>query len=85
MVNAIRLNPVKQLLRNRQTGLFLAEGGDWTPDESHAATFKSLVEVLQASKQHQIEASDVLLKFAGERYDVCLPLCSREADQACDS
>ena len=78
MVNAIRLNP-KQLLRDRRTGLFLSQGGDWTADESYAAAFNTLSDVIQASEQYQVESGDVLIKFGGDLYGVFLPLCPRAA------
>ena len=74
MVNAIRLNPVKQLLRNRSTGLFLTEGGDWTAEESHAANFKTLSEAVRVCQEREVKDGDVMLKFAGERYDLYLSL-----------
>jgi hypothetical protein len=85
MINAIRLNPIKQLLRDRRTGLFLSQDGNWTADESDAAAFNRLSEVIQASEQHQVESGDVLIKFGGDLYGVFLPLGSRETKDSPDS
>jgi hypothetical protein len=74
MIEAIRLNPIKQLVRDRSTGLFLSDDGDWTADQSHAAGFKTLSEAVRVCQQHGVREGDVLLKFGGERYDLVLPL-----------
>lgn len=84
-VNRPRLNPGKQLLRDRRTGLFLSKDGDWTADESYAVAFNTLSEVMHASEQHQVESGDVLIKFGGDLYGVFLPLCQREANASPDS
>jgi hypothetical protein len=72
MVKAWQSEPTKRILYNRETGLYLADSGQWSPDEEDAKDFPSVFQALEFCCQNQLGDAQLIFKF--DNGQVCIPL-----------
>jgi hypothetical protein len=67
---------MKKLIRNKATGAFLAEGGDWTTDCRRAQIFPTTEEVRGAVLKHALKDVELYYLFGAEptAYDFTISL-----------
>ena len=67
---------MQRIIRNRASGLFFSQNGQWTPDPSQAQTFQSTQELIRAAlKLGESELEEMLiLGEVPSGLDVLLPL-----------
>ncbi|TAL02870.1 MAG: hypothetical protein EPO07_06895 [Verrucomicrobia bacterium] len=65
---------MKILLQQRESGLYLRELGDWTPDAGQAMDFLSSTRAIDFCATHRIGDVQLVLKFEEQSYDIVLPM-----------
>jgi hypothetical protein len=65
---------MKILLQQRESGLYLRELGDWTPDAGQAMDFLSSTRAIDFCAAHRIGDVQLVLKFEEQLYDIVLPM-----------
>ncbi len=82
MVKAWRPEPVKKLIFNAQTGLYLTPNGQWTTDEEQAKDFPSIFQALEFCVQCNLTDAELIFKFGDGHYEASLPISEISADDA---
>ncbi len=62
-------HPLRVLLRQERTGLYLQPSGDWSPRRDTARTFKGSLKAYLWAKDRQFLGTEVLLASANPRND----------------
>jgi len=83
MVKAWRAKPTKRILLNRETGLYLAQSGQWSPEETDAKDFPSVFQALEFCCQYQISDAHLIFKFNTGQVDI--PLCEPSYQEPADA
>ncbi|HUR47496.1 MAG TPA: hypothetical protein VMZ27_16555 [Candidatus Saccharimonadales bacterium] len=65
-----------RLLQHRDTRLYYAGKGAWVPDPNAAMDFPSAIRALDAAKELEFEALQLVLKFPNSEMDVACALSS---------
>ena len=65
---------MRVVLRNMRTGLYVQEGGSWTPDVMLAQVFRHSAEAMDTARDGGLKGLEVLLVFEEPQYNVTLPL-----------
>jgi hypothetical protein len=67
--------PLKRLIIDSKTGLFLKRDGGWTAEESEAMDFEDIGALLRSCSKHRVRNAEVLLRFdSAHQFDVRFPL-----------
>ncbi len=65
---------MRVILRDSQTGLFVAETGAWTQKIHDARSFKHSAEAMDHAREFQLTSVEVLLSFEQPPHLVVLPI-----------
>jgi hypothetical protein len=66
---AVNEIPLRVLLQNRNSRLYLKITNEWTPDIKEAEVFRGVVQAIQFASRSRLPSMDVIMYFGNPRYD----------------
>jgi hypothetical protein len=64
---------MKIFLQHKSTMLYLASGDKWTKTSAEAVDFSNYDKAIDFAIKNQLSDLQVVLKFADQPYNICLP------------